>query len=128
VFISVQEAIELAQSMVATGELNGKRTIGLITRMDEPLGSAVGNWFEVYECVKIMRNEHDAHLSKSLVELTLTLAGQMCILGGKCETIEEGIDMARTNLENGKVSERTDEDEERRSGVINEQRFALLAK
>jgi len=100
---TTEEAIELAQSMVSTGERNGKPTVGFITRMDEPLGEAVGNFFEIRECVKIMKNEHDKHLSEDLYELTVTLAGQMCVLGKKCDTLGEGIAMARVNLSNGKA-------------------------
>ena len=47
-----QRALELAQTMVALGEEHGVSTRALLTRMDTPLGRAVGNAVEVQECVR----------------------------------------------------------------------------
>ncbi|GKY93602.1 hypothetical protein MPSEU_000327600 [Mayamaea pseudoterrestris] len=51
-----EEAEILAKSMIHTGVANGiVPTFALLTRMNEPLGCAVGNWLEVLECIDIMR-------------------------------------------------------------------------
>jgi len=108
----VKEALELAKGMIQTGELCGIRSTALLTRMDEPLGCSVGNWLEVRECIDIMtsgtRTTEDTsaetnNMSKDLIELTLALAGQMLVHGGKAETLRQGVIMARDHLLNGKA-------------------------
>ena len=102
----VEESLELAKRMIQTGELCGIATTALVTRMDEPLGVAVGNWTEVKECIDIMRNygtEACDDFSMDLVDVTLALAGQMLVQGSKADTLKEGIAMARENLSNGKA-------------------------
>jgi len=102
---TVKESLELAKSMIETGELCGINTTALVTKMDDPLGSSVGNWIEVKECIDIMTNKTtlDDALSKDLIDVTLALAGQMLVQGGKANTLQEGIAKAKENLSNGKA-------------------------
>jgi thymidine phosphorylase len=71
-------ARELAQTMVGLGAEAGVRTTALLTRMDAPLGRAVGNAVEVEEAVATLRGEGPA----DLVEVTLALAREMLALAG----------------------------------------------
>jgi len=71
-------ARELAQTMVDLGNAHGVRTSALLTRMDTPLGRAVGNAVEVTESVAALRGEGPA----DLVEVTLALATEMLALAG----------------------------------------------
>lgn len=41
--------------MVDVGKLMGRRMIALITDMNQPLGSAVGNALEVAECIAVLK-------------------------------------------------------------------------
>jgi thymidine phosphorylase len=68
----------LAQTMVGLGAEAGVRTTALLTRMDVPLGRAVGNAVEVEEAVATLRGEGPA----DLVEVTLALAREMLALAG----------------------------------------------
>jgi thymidine phosphorylase len=64
--------------MVGLGAEAGVRTTALLTRMDAPLGRAVGNAVEVEEAVATLRGEGPA----DLVEVTLALAREMLALAG----------------------------------------------
>ena len=97
---SFQDALHLAELMVATGEASGTRTIALLTSMDEPLGRFSGNWVEVWECVDILKG-HRHPMSADLVELSTLLAGWMLHLGGCASTAEEGAAMADQALQDG---------------------------
>jgi thymidine phosphorylase len=68
----------LAQTMVGLGNGHGVRTSALLTRMDTPLGRAVGNAVEVEEAVATLRGEGPA----DLVAVTLALATEMLQLAG----------------------------------------------
>jgi thymidine phosphorylase len=68
----------LAQTMVTLGEENGVRTSALLTRMDTPLGRAVGNAVEVEEAVATLSGQGPP----DLVEVTLALAVEMLRLAG----------------------------------------------
>ena len=97
--------MELAAGMIETGELCGINTTALVTRMNSPLGYAVGNWLELIECIEIMSSPEAAlsELSKDLVNLTLALAGQMLAQGGKACNLKDGFNKAKENLLNGKA-------------------------
>jgi thymidine phosphorylase len=73
-----QRALDLARTMVALGTDHGVRTRALITRMDAPLGRAVGNALEVAEAVLALAGDGPA----DLMEVTLALARQMLELVG----------------------------------------------
>jgi thymidine phosphorylase len=72
------DARRLAQTMVTLGSEHGVATSALLTRMDVPLGRAVGNAVEVEEAVATLRGEGPA----DLVEVTLALAREMLRLAG----------------------------------------------
>ncbi len=97
-----EQSKTLAQSLLKVTRDFGKKSIAVLTDMHEPLGFAVGNWVEVRECVNIMNPDMEkSSLSDDLIEVTLTLAGAMLQLAGKCSSIEEGASMAEEKLNNG---------------------------
>jgi thymidine phosphorylase len=71
-------ARQLALTMVELGDAYGVHTSALLTRMDTPLGRAVGNAVEVQEAVAALRGQGPA----DLVEVTLALAAEMLRLAG----------------------------------------------
>ena len=74
----LDRARELAATMVALGEEHQVRTRALLTRMDSPLGRAVGNAVEVEESVRALQGDGPA----DLMAVTLALARQMLALAG----------------------------------------------
>src|SRR5205809_612981 len=68
----------LARTMVTLGEEHGVRTSALLTRMDTPLGRAVGNAVEVEEAVATLAGQGPP----DLVEVTVALAREMLSLAG----------------------------------------------
>jgi pyrimidine-nucleoside phosphorylase len=71
-------AEELASEMVLLGEGAGRRTVALVTAMDNPLGRSVGNALEVKEALDALAGEGD----EELLEVSLRVAGEMCRLAG----------------------------------------------
>jgi pyrimidine-nucleoside phosphorylase len=90
----------LAALMVATAEGASTRTVALLTDMDQPLGSAAGNWIELVESVELLRGKRPAE-SEDLRELSLILAGWMIHLGGAASSAEAGHQLAEAALEDG---------------------------
>ena len=69
-------AEELASEMVLLGEGAGRRTVALVTAMDNPLGRSVGNALEVKEALDALAGEGD----EELLEVSLRVAAEMCRL------------------------------------------------
>ena len=78
---TLDDARELATEMVEIGKMAGRKTVAVITDMDEPLGHAVGNALEVKEAIAALRAEYKSEL----LELCLTLGS--CMLE---QTITDG--------------------------------------
>ena len=70
---TVEDATELARTMVGIGTKDGVRTVALVTAMDRPLGRSAGNAVEVAEAVEVLAGGGPA----DVVELTVRLAQMM---------------------------------------------------
>ncbi len=75
---TVEEARELAETMVGIGNRSGVKTSALLTRMDQPLGRMIGNTLEVDESVATLQGNGP----EDLVEVTVALAQEMMDLAG----------------------------------------------
>jgi pyrimidine-nucleoside phosphorylase len=94
---TVSDARQLAQAMVQAGRLAGVSTEALLTRMDAPLGRAVGNALEVVEAVETLRGEGP----RDLTELSVILAARMVYLAGRAETPADAERQVRDALASG---------------------------
>jgi pyrimidine-nucleoside phosphorylase len=74
----VASAEELAREMVTLGEGAGRRTVALVTAMDNPLGRSVGNALEVQEALDALAGQGD----EELLEVCLRVTREMCELAG----------------------------------------------
>ena len=97
-----KDAISLANSLIKTAKSFNKKVIAFITDMNQPLGYYIGNWFEVYESVKVLRDETRG----DLYQLSLSLSGAMIFLGGKASSIKAGIKIAKEQIDSGKAFEK----------------------
>ncbi|MEV8399153.1 thymidine phosphorylase [Streptomyces niveus] len=75
---TVEDARELAATMVGLGTDHGVRTVALLTDMATPLGLTAGNALEVRESVEVLAGGGPA----DVVELTLALAREMLTAAG----------------------------------------------
>ena len=111
---SETDAIELAKTLIAVGNKFGKKTIGFLTDMSQPLGYTVGNWLEVVECIECMKGKN----IPDLMEVTYVLSGAMVMLGGKAGSIEEGISKCKGVLQSGKALDKFIELVRRQGGDV----------
>lgn len=93
---TLEDSITLAEKMVAIGEHSGKKTMALITNMDIPLGSLIGNSLEVIEAVETLQGKGPGDLT----EVCLSLAAGMLFLAGK-GSLEECREMAEKTIADG---------------------------
>jgi pyrimidine-nucleoside phosphorylase len=99
-----ERSLELARILVDIGNGFGKETVGFITDMNQPLGTAIGNWLEVVESVQCLRGAGNAghnDTSSDLMEVAYILSGTMVYLGKKARSIEEGVEKCRRAIEDG---------------------------
>ena len=93
----LESSIHLAEIMVRVGTLAGKPTVALISGMDQPLGTHVGNALEVREAIDILAGRAGGDLK----EVSLTLGGFMLMLAGKAGSHDEAVRMLEAALDRG---------------------------
>jgi pyrimidine-nucleoside phosphorylase len=91
-----KRARELADKLVRVGTRAGKKVVAVLTRMDAPLGRAVGNANETREALEVLHGRGPA----DLVECTMVLGAEMLVLGGKAKDAAE----ARVKLQHAIAS------------------------
>ncbi len=99
---SENDAVTLAETLVSIGTRLGKRTIGFITDMNQPLGSTVGNWLEVVEAVECLRGKN----VPDLMEVSYVLGGAMLFTGGVAESIVDGMKKCQSAVWSGRAYEK----------------------
>ncbi len=97
-----EEAKALAQSMVNVGRAHGMKIKALITRMEEPLGWAIGNALEVMESVEILKGQHGGG---DLAQMSFRLAAEMLVLGGAAKDLAEAEDKVAQAIHSGRAME-----------------------
>ncbi len=94
---SEERARALADKLVRVGTLGGKKVVAVLTRMDAPLGRAVGNANETREALEVLHGRGP----EDLVECTLVLGAEMLVLGGKATDLTDGTAKLRKAIADG---------------------------
>jgi pyrimidine-nucleoside phosphorylase len=94
-------AIELAQTMIALGQVRGCPTVALLTAMDRPLGRACGNALEVEESISGLRGEGP----DDLMEVTFALGVEMLLLVGASANPGEARRRLEESISSGRALE-----------------------
>ena len=94
---TAERAEELARSLVSTGTAMGKRVVGVITDMTEPLGNKVGNFLEVEESLECLEGVGPA----DLMEVVYRLGAWMLVAGGAAKEVAEGERLCRNAIRLG---------------------------
>lgn len=98
---TLPEARRLAESLVNTGKAMGKRIVGVITDMTEPLGRKVGNFLEVEESLDCLAGKGPA----DLMEVTCRLTAWMLVAAGKAKGVDEALRLCEDAVADGRAME-----------------------
>ncbi|RJP51094.1 MAG: thymidine phosphorylase [Anaerolineaceae bacterium] len=99
---TLDEARELAGLMVDIGRLAGRKTVALLSDMNQPLGAAVGNALEVIEAIETLRGGGPVDFR----EHCLHVAAHMLVLGERAKDLAEGRAMAEKSITDGSALEK----------------------
>lgn len=89
----------LAETMVGIGNRLGRKTVAVITDMNEPLGHAIGNANEVMEAVRILKGER----IPGLYEVAMEIAGYMVWLGEGAASHEDAKERIEHVISSGRA-------------------------
>ncbi|MDD4503838.1 MAG: thymidine phosphorylase, partial [Clostridiaceae bacterium] len=96
---SVEEAVELAKTMVEIGKSLNRETVAIVTDMSQPLGHEVGNSNEIKEAIDVLKGKG----SEDETEVALTIASYMAILGGAFEDFDKAYSELQGIIRTGKA-------------------------
>ncbi len=94
---TLEQSIALGRAMVDIGWQAGRRVTALVTGMEEPLGSHVGNALEVKEAIDVLAGR----TMGPLLEVSLMLGAQMLILGGQADNEQAARALLQQALQSG---------------------------
>lgn len=96
-----EDATKLATRMVEIGEQLGRKTVAVLTKMEQPLGREVGNANEVLEAAEVLKGGGESDETAVAVEI----ASQMAVLGGKFKTRDDAAEAVRDAIKSGRAYE-----------------------
>jgi len=100
---SMDDAEELARSLVTTANDAGCKCSALITDMNQPLAKSVGNALELMEVMEALGGEYT---DTALCELTCELGGELLVLAGMAKNAASASAQIADTLTDGSAAER----------------------
>ena len=94
-----EDALSLAKEMVSIGKMAGRKTVAVITDMDQPLGNAVGNALEVKEAIDTLKGNGPEDFTK----LCYTLGAYMLMAGNLAKDALEAESMIKDAVLSGRA-------------------------
>jgi pyrimidine-nucleoside phosphorylase len=96
------EARELANLMVDIGQMAGREVTALLSDMNQPLGSAVGNSLEVIEAIETLQDNGP----EDFLGHCLHVSAHMLVLGKHARDVTEGRAMVEKAIADGSAFEK----------------------
>ena len=100
---TVEEAKKLAEALVSIGNRAGKKTMAVITDMDQPLNTHIGNALEVKEVFETLSGEHK---DSALREISVYLSANLIMMAGLADNLDKAIEIANDMIDSGKAKEK----------------------
>lgn len=99
---SIEDARELADTMVEIGKSLNRKTIAVLTDMSQPLGHEIGNANEVKEAIEVLRGQGP----DDLTTVALTIASHMTVLGGAFTDFDKAFTELSGIIKSGRAIEK----------------------
>jgi pyrimidine-nucleoside phosphorylase len=99
---TLEDARELARTMVAIGHAMGRGMTALLTDMNQPLGRTAGNSLEIIETVEALQGQGP----EDMMEVTMALSAEMLLLAGKADTLDSARVQLQAKLASGEAFEK----------------------
>ena len=97
-----KQARELSQTMVKIGNSVGRKTVCVLTNMNEPLGNAVGNSLEVIEAIETLKGKGP----KDFTNLVYDLCSKLLVMTGKAKDEASALAIVKEKVANGEALEK----------------------
>lgn len=98
----IEQARALAATMVRIGKTAGRRVVAVISGMDQPLGTQIGNTLEVAEAIDVLAGRKTG----DLLEVSLLLGSHMLVMAQIADTLEAARALMHKQLANGSALEK----------------------
>lgn len=98
---NIEQATNLANSLVQAAKAMGRPAMALITNMNQPLGLMTGNFLEIEESIVTLQGKGPADITALVVKQ----AAAMAVLGGLAKEPEAGEELAQQKLAGGEALE-----------------------
>lgn len=99
---TIDDAKTLAKAMVEIGNSCGRKTVAMLTDMDQPLGEAVGNSIEVIEAIETLKGRGNSDFRKLCYEIS----SQMLLMTGLCKDKDEALKLVDEKITSGAALEK----------------------
>lgn len=109
-----KDGVKLAKLMIKIGKHYNKKVICMLTKMDNPLGSNIGNTIEILEVLDILNNKKENNLSKLSIEMSSLLISM-----GKNISIKDAKKEVINSLTNKNAFNKFKEFVKRQNGNLN---------